>query len=81
MHDDGREIACVIDMHVRDEDVFERREIEAAASDALERAPARVDEDPRRPIDGDDVPGRGATSVRNRAAATQNGYRESGFRR
>lgn len=70
MHDDRWEIAGVVDMHVGEKDLFERRQVQAAASDALEGSTACINENPCLPVDRDDISGRGTMSICNRAAAT-----------
>jgi hypothetical protein len=77
VHDDGREIAGVVDMHVRKKNLFEAGKIVTASSDALESSTAGIDENARLPVDGHEVSRGRAMRICNRAAAPENGYGQS----
>ena len=63
IHYDGRQIAGMVDVHVRQKNQFDRGKIETASPDALEDAAACIDENARPFVDRDDVSGRGSMRV------------------
>jgi hypothetical protein len=64
-------------MQMRQQNLLECREIEAALADTLEYAATRVDENPWPAVDGKDVASGGPIAVRNRTSAAEDGQRES----
>jgi hypothetical protein len=63
-------------MHVCEEDLLERREIQPTAPNPLEDSAAGINEDSSFSIDRHDVPGGATTAIRDGATAAENGDRK-----